>query len=137
MLDRMNRLLNDRGRDEHKYLDLSNTSANDEYVCETCGVSLALYPQARIANPHAGISYICPKCHNVTDSSLTGLPHADKIKPLDLAVPVFTFIPEDKGDLHLLESYTDHDFEPQEEEILKSKGATIISKKIEVKNDFA
>lgn len=123
-------------REQHKYIDLSATP-EPVYICETCGVRLAYFPQAQTINPHAGKSYICPRCQEITDSSLFGLQHADEIRPIDIAMPVFTVVPESKGNEILFKPYDDHDPEPQEEEILKAQGATIISKRVEAKNDFS
>lgn len=128
----------------HEYIDLSSIlTSNDEYVCEQCGIRLLLYPQAHAITPLSrGPSYICPKCHMITDSSLTSMQHEDKIKPFDVAVPAFAIVPEKKGTEILFESARcgnndhDHDPESQEEEILKAKGATIISKRIDAKSDF-
>jgi hypothetical protein len=140
MLDSKKRYLKDKDKNRHTFIDISNYSGSEQYVCEYCGTYLVLFPQARIANPHAGISYICPQCHNVTDSALKGLQHADEIKPLDIATPSFNIVPEKKGSDILFRQYydvNDHDPEPQEEAILKAQGATIIEKKIEATNDFA
>lgn len=135
MSDSTKRSLND---DHHGYVDLTSPFSNDEYICEQCGIRLALFPQAQTINPHAGISYICPQCHNITDTSLAGMQREDKIKPLDIAVPTFVIVPEQKGSELLFKDVqqTDHDPEPQEEELLKAQGATIISKKVEAHNDF-
>lgn len=54
----------------------------------------------------------------------------ESVQPLDLSPPSFVIVPEDKGNdvLHPPE----YDPEPQYEQMLKSRGATIISKKIQV-----
>lgn len=77
-----------------------------------------------------GPHYICPGCHTVTDLSLNKPPGLDEIKPIDFAPPTFVASTEDKGDN--LVRVKEYDPEPQEDAYLKSIGATLISKKVQV-----
>jgi hypothetical protein len=82
------------------------------------------YPMER--GPH----YICPKCHIIIDFSQFKPPVLESVQPLDLSVPSFVIVPENKGvDIIHHEPY---DPEPNEDQWLKNIGATLISKKIQV-----
>ena len=126
--------------DNSKILDLSYIAGQETpYMCDLCGDELLPYPQAQIDNPFArGPCFICPSCHQVLDASLIDIPHIDDIQPILMGNPSIEFMNEEKG---LSRKSYDQDNvkdpEPQEEELLKQIGATIISKKVEAKNDFA
>lgn len=80
-----------------------------------------------------GPHYICPRCHEITDLSLNKPPGLDEIKPIDFAPPTFVASTEDKGDKMLkIRQQQEYDPEPQEDAYLKSIGATLISKKVQV-----
>lgn len=116
-------------------LDLTNTLAPPAYVCDDCGIQLALFLQAAEYFPmERGPHYICPKCHQVTDTAMTKPQGMDAIRPLDVGPPAFAIVPDDKGDKMLIQQ--PYDPEPQEEQYLKNIGATLIDKRIEVKSDF-
>jgi len=68
----------------------------------------------------------------VTDLSQDKPPGIEEIKPLDLSAPTFIMVAEDKGSIKRPNVDQDQDPEPNEEEWLKSIGATLISKKIQV-----
>jgi len=116
-----------------KILDLTKLNPEPKYICEDCGIHLLYYPQATEIVKFAGKPYICPQCHMLTDSTFGKMQHADDIKPINLSAPTFNMVKESKG-LEIPPSH-DGDPEPQEEEILKAKGATIISKRVEAKRD--
>jgi hypothetical protein len=118
----------------NELLDLTGTS-QPRYMCENCEVELFLFPQAQLYFPmERGPHYICPECHVVTDTSLTKPPGIDDIKPIDMAPPTITFVPEDRGDGILIEQ--PYDPEPDEDKWLKNIGATLIDKRIDVRSDF-
>lgn len=122
---------------EHDFIDLTIYKGQTQvYLCDDCGVHLLPFPQYQMINPHAkGPIFICPLCHMIVDVSLGAPQHADDIKPIDVATPSFEIVPEEKGDKRLFIKEEDHDPEPQEEEILRAQGATIISKKVDAKRD--
>lgn len=68
----------------------------------------------------------------ITDLSQHKPPGLDKIQPINLAPTSFVMAPEDKGDSTLMNRTTPYDPEPQEDAYLKSIGATLISKKVQV-----
>jgi hypothetical protein len=52
-----------------------STEVDKEYICKYCKQELLVeYPEAQVENPFAGLSFICPKCNRVYDSSLEKLP---------------------------------------------------------------
>lgn len=57
-------------------------------------------------------------------------PGLDEVNPINISPPVFTTSPEDKGDN--LVKIQEYDPEPQEDAYLKSIGATLISKRVQV-----
>jgi hypothetical protein len=59
----------------------------------------------------------------------------DEIKPIDLNPPTFTMVQEDKGD-SLFPKIDNYDPEPDEDKWIKNMGATLISKRIDVRSDF-
>jgi hypothetical protein len=67
----------------------------------------------------------------ITDLSLNKPPGLDEVNPIDLKAPAFVTSPEDKGDYSTLK-VQEYDPEPNEDAYLKSIGATLISKKIQV-----
>jgi hypothetical protein len=67
----------------------------------------------------------------ITDISLHKPPGLDKIQPINLAPTSFVMVPDDKGDSNIAK-VEEYDPEPREDAYLKSIGATIISKKIQV-----
>ena len=66
----------------------------------------------------------------ITDIAQNKPKGLDDIQPIDLKPTSFVMVPEDKGDN--LVKVKEYDPEPQEEAYLKSIGATLISKKIQV-----
>lgn len=140
----MKGLLNDTNRSSvfHSFVDISTILASNEaqqYVCEDCGIPLLLYPKGQLDNPYSrGTFYICKQCHVITDSSMKGMQHEDKIKPLDIAIPSFVMVPEKKGSELLFDPEYGQpiDPEPQEEERLKAQGCTILYKQVIAKSDF-
>ena len=123
---------------QNKYnnlLDLTGTTLVPRYICDDCTIELVLFPQGTQYYPmERGPHYICPKCHMVTDTALIKPPGLDEIKPIELSAPIFTIVPDDKGDEILIEK--PYDPEPDEDKWLKNIGATLIDKKIEAKSDF-
>lgn len=117
-------------------LDLTGFRNEQRYVCEDCNVQLALYPNGAIDFPmQRGPHYICPQCHIVIDTAMTKPQGMDEIKPVDMSPPSFVIVPEDKGELNV-QRRGEYDPEPDEDRWLKNMGATLISKKIDVKSDF-
>jgi hypothetical protein len=123
-------------RRPNNLLDLTGAGKPEErYLCEDCDVQLYLYPKGAIDFPLSkGPHYICPQCHIVIDLSMSKPPGMDEIKPIDMSPPSFVIIPEDKGDNQL--EVKPYDPEPDEDKWLKNIGATLISKKVEVRSDF-
>jgi hypothetical protein len=106
-------------------------------VCDECGVTLALYPSTLAAQQfpfERGPHYICPKCHMLTDLSQNKPPGLEDVHPLDVSPPTFVLVPESKGDDRVIPK--PYDPEPDEDKWLKNIGATLISKRIDVKSDF-
>jgi hypothetical protein len=66
----------------------------------------------------------------ITDLSMHKPPGMDKIQPINLSPTSFVMAPEDKGDN--LVKQEEYDPEPNEDAYLKSIGATLISKRIQV-----
>lgn len=125
-----------RQKKDNDILDLTGNLSQPRYVCEDCDIELLLYPQGKIDNPfQAGPHYICRQCHIVIDTSLTKPPGMDEIKPIDLNPPTFTMVQEDKGD-SLFPKIDNYDPEPDEDKWIKNMGATLISKRIDVRSDF-
>lgn len=84
-----------------------------------------------------GPHYICPQCHLITDSSLHKSAGLDDVQPINLTPPTFVMISEDKeggmgGEDGLVKPKQEYDPEPHEDEWIKSIGATLISKKVQV-----
>jgi hypothetical protein len=52
------------------------------------------------------------------------------VNPIDVQPPAFVMSPEDKGDK--ITHPEPYDPEPQEDEFLKNRGATLISKRVQV-----
>lgn len=117
---------------KHKILDLTKLRTETSYVCDECNVILLKFPQADPSLMYKD-PYICPSCHMVTDAAFEKLEHSDEIKPVDLSPPKFNMVKEQKG---LDTQHLEYDIEPQEEEQLKKQGATIISKRIDVRRDY-
>ena len=67
----------------------------------------------------------------ITDLSLKKPPGLDEVNPIDLKPPAFVTSPDDKGD-KLVGKVEEYDPEPNEEAFLKSIGATLISKRVQV-----
>lgn len=136
-----------REQEDNDIMDLSsimNSSATDNrYICKECQPQeeqlLVAYPQAQIENPFAGPSYRCPNCGTVYDSSLVKLPRsARKVRSTigsdrDFASNfVIETVPENRGLSIVEDEYDKYDPEPDEEEIIKGMGGTIIDSRIEL-----
>jgi hypothetical protein len=68
----------------------------------------------------------------IIDLSLNKPPGLDEVNPIDLKPPAFVTSPEEKGDYHEMLKVQEYDPEPNEDAYLKSIGATLISKRIQV-----
>jgi hypothetical protein len=66
----------------------------------------------------------------IIDLSLNKPPGLDEVNPIDLKAPAFVTSHEEKGDNTL--KVQEYDPEPNEEAYLKSIGATLISKRVQV-----
>lgn len=112
------------------------TQKEVKYECQYCEVQLFPYPQAQLTNPYAGLSFICPKCGTVTDSSYTGMRAQVQVEPVDVgdnSRDALETIPEEAG---IIITNKDYDPEPQEDEWIKSLGGKIIDKKITASRDY-
>jgi hypothetical protein len=131
-------------QDKHDVIDLASSineakasANNNTFLCKYCIEPLVFYPQARIDNPHAGPSYICPKCGVVVDSSLEKLPKASKKVTSSIGsptnnIPFIETIAENAGQNTRESEYDKYNPEPDEEEQLKAMGATLIESRIEL-----
>jgi RNase P subunit RPR2 len=128
----------------HDIIDVATSisqaqTASIRYTCKYCPdatATLLPYPQARVQHPHAGPSYICPKCGTVYDSSLEKLPRAAKrvtgaIEAAETP-PFIETIDERAGVQDRQDEYDKYNPEPNEEEQIKAMGATLIESKIEI-----
>lgn len=122
------------GKDRQRSpINLAAYNPELHYTCEEDGYILFPYPDHLAAQQfptHKGPHLICPNCHIITDLSLNKPPGLDEVNPIDLQPPAFVTSMEEKGDNML--KVQEYDPEPNEDKWLKSIGATLISKRVQV-----
>jgi hypothetical protein len=96
---------------------------------------LIAYPKQ---SPYAGPSYKCPSCDTVYDSSLVKLPRA--AKPVRSTIGserdsqtdfIIETVEENRG-LIVEDEYEKYNPDPNEDEMIKAQGGTIIDSRIEL-----